>query len=112
MSVFNKIKKSITKSSTDEQKNLIKIKSFLIEKFKEQPELEWVEIVPYEDEPDYPDVLCKFSYQKEQEDFEALSEDTFAWIDYLNNDFAGYVHGYENICNYSMGKITRKELLG
>lgn len=112
MSVFAKIEKSINQNSYLEKKNLTKVKQFLIEKFQEQPELEWIEIVPYEENQDYPDVICKFGYQKEHEDFESLSEDTLIWIDYMNNDLAGYLQGYENICNYSVGKITRKELIG
>ncbi len=111
MSVFAKIEKSIVDSSCFEKKNLINVKKFLIEKFQEQPDLEWIEIAPYEENPNYPDVICKFGYQKESDDFESLSEDTLIWIDYLNNDLAGYLQGYENIFNYSVGKITRKELI-
>lgn len=109
MKIFDTIEAKFEENSNLSLKNISKIKEFLKKKFEEQPELEWIEIVPYMDDPDYPDALCKFTYQKEVEDFDLLSEEVFAWIDYLNNDLAGYLQGYENICAFAVGRIKRTD---
>jgi hypothetical protein len=99
----------LKKNNEDLLKNLIEIKSFLKEKFDEQPTLEWMEISAYDDDPNYPDVLCKFAQQKDIDDFDVLTDELFIWMDYLNNDLAGYLHGYENICEFSVSCIKRSD---
>ncbi len=108
--VFSQAEQCFSEIDSSKKNLILSVKAFFEKKFKEEKTLEWMEISNYEDDPEYPDVLCKFKDFKDPYDIDNLPEELQAFVDYLNNDLAGILSGYDNILAFSAVKFKRKDM--
>ena len=107
---FIEAKNHFEETNKENLKLVEQVFNFFRQKFQEKPNLEWAMITCYEYDPNYPEVICKFKGIKDPYDIDFLDDDTQTWVDYLNNDLAGILQGYENVCVFS-GKIKKNIFL-
>lgn len=107
---LKKINRNFVEMDNNNKKLMDGVIDLIKKKFSEVPEMEWVKITVYEDDPDYPDVICKFKNYADPYDIDSLSDDLQVFVDYFNNDMAGILSGYDNILAFENIQINRKEL--